>query len=432
LQNQGTKRVLIITYYWPPSGGAGVQRWLKFAKYLPSYGIEPVILTVDPEYASYPQMDISLGNEIPEGLKVFKTKSFEPLNMISGLLGKKHVPFGGFSNVDKSSLLQKVLRFIRGNFFIPDARVGWNRHAYKKAIELISDYQIETIITTSPPHSTQLIGLKLKQKLGIRWIADLRDPWTDIYFYNDFLHTWFAKKADLKLEKKVLNNADQIITVGHWIRQQLLLKLNQQNPQKIAVITNGFDEDDFKQITLPKNKRFTITYSGTLSDHYNISSFIKACSNLKAKQHDFKLRFVGNISVNRINEMIDAGLSDNIEQINYVSHNESIEFLFSSDALLLVIPDFKGSKGILTGKLFEYLASKKPIIAIGDPEGDASRIIAECNSGKMFSYNSVEPVESYLQNLLNNFRESKIDENRSEAYLNYSRKSLTKKLIDTL
>jgi hypothetical protein len=200
------RKVLIITYYWPPSGGAGVQRWLKFAKYLPEFGVEPIVLTVDPKYASYPQRDESLEKDIHQKLKVYKTKTFEPLNLLSGILGKKNVPYGGFTNVNKKSFLQTILRFIRGNFFIPDARVGWNNYAYKKAKEIIEEYKIDTVITTSPPHSTQLIGLELKKKLSITWIADFRDPWTDIYYYKDLLHTCLAKRLDKNKEQEVSNN----------------------------------------------------------------------------------------------------------------------------------------------------------------------------------------------------------------------------------
>ncbi len=391
------KKVLIITYYWPPSGGAGVQRWLKFAKYLPEYGIEPIILTVDPQYASYPQKDESLEKDISSDLKVYKTRSFEPLNLLSGIFGKKNIPYGGFTNVNKKSFFQTILRFIRGNFFIPDARVGWNKYSFKKALELIEDNQIKAIITTGPPHSTHLIGLKLKKKIGIRWISDFRDPWTDIYYYKDLLHTRIAKKIDKKKEKKVLMNADQIITVGNTLKNELEFKTGEK---KTVVVSNGFDEKEFENFHVIIPDKFTITYTGTLSGHYNIESFIKACSNLKNNGYDFIIRFVGNVSGSKLEDFKKEGLLENIDIVNYVPHQKSIEYLYRSSVLLLVIPDFKGNEGILTGKLFEYMATGKPIVGIGPTKGDAATIIENCNVGKMIDYSNENELHQYIKALI--------------------------------
>ncbi|MBA7559552.1 hypothetical protein ES708_01167 [subsurface metagenome] len=189
-----SKKVLIITYYWPPSGGAGVQRWLKFVKYLPEFNIQPYVLSVNPKYASFPLLDKSLEKEVPESVQVFKTKSREPFSFYKKVTGESEIPYAGFVNQGNPGFLNKIARAIRGNLFIPDARVGWNKFALKKALEIIQKYEIDTLITTSPPHSTQLIGLKLKNKTGVNWIADLRDPWTDIYYYKQMYHTIWAKK----------------------------------------------------------------------------------------------------------------------------------------------------------------------------------------------------------------------------------------------
>ena len=215
------KKVLIITYYWPPSGGAGVQRWLKFAKYLPEYGWQPIILTVDQEYASYPQRDESLLSEVNPACLVYTTKSFELYNLYKFISGKKEVPYGGFANETRESFFQKASKFLRGNFLVPDPRRGWNKYALGKAIELIREFNIDTVVTTSPPHSTQLIGLKLKQEFNTRWIADLRDPWTDIYYYNQFKHTALARKIDQKYEREVVENADLLITVSEDVKRIL-------------------------------------------------------------------------------------------------------------------------------------------------------------------------------------------------------------------
>ena len=421
-----SKKVLIITYYWPPSGGAGVQRWLKFAKYLPEFGIEPIILTIDPEYASYPQIDTSLENDISSDLKVFKTKSFEPLNVLSGLFGKKNVPYGGFTNVNKKSFLQTILRFIRGNFFIPDARIGWNKFAYKKAKEIISEYNIDTVITTSPPHSTQLIGLKLKKNLNINWIADFRDPWTDIYYYKDLLHTGFAKSIDKKKERQVLENADKVITVGDSLKATLKRKVDRE---KYTIITNGFDEKDFSGIEQIQQEKFTITYTGTLSDQYNISAFIEACKNLKSKGRDFIIRFIGNVAESKLVEFKEADLLKNVDIINYVPHQKSIEYLYNSSVLLLAIPDFDGNIGILTGKLFEYLASGIPVLGIGPLNGDANEIIRKCNTGKMFDYSAANEIAYYLEELIVNWELNNTNKPYDKGINKFGRRVLVSELV---
>ena len=213
------KKVLIITYYWPPSGGAGVQRSLKFVKYLPLFGIEPIVITVDAEQATYPILDSTLLNEVSEDVRVVRTRSFEPLKILSAIKGKESVPHGGFANSNKESITQRTLRFIRGNFFIPDARKGWVSFAVKAASEIIEKEKIDTVFVSSPPHSSQLIGLELKKKYNIKWIADMRDPWTDIYYYKDLLQTKFSAARDAVYERQVLEGADEVISVSEPINK---------------------------------------------------------------------------------------------------------------------------------------------------------------------------------------------------------------------
>jgi len=328
------KKVLIITYYWPPSGGAGVQRWLKFVKYLPEFGWEPVVLTVDPEKASYGQKDESLKREIRKGMEVHCTSTFELYSVYQRFSSKKEIPYGGFSNEGNISLFQRFSRFVRGNFFLPDPRKGWNRFAYKKAKELICKHRIDTVITTSPPHSTQLIGLKLKKHLGISWIADLRDPWTDIYYYKDFHHTSLARRIDLYYEKKVLAGADQLITVSPALKRLFLSKAKGIPEDKITVIPNGYDEDDFpEKIEQPNTDRFVITYTGTIAESYDLSGFIQA---LKSSDESFKkkllLRFVGNVPETIVKQFHQAGLERNLDLAGYVPHKKSVQYLFTSNS----------------------------------------------------------------------------------------------------
>jgi len=419
------KKVLIITYYWPPSGGAGVQRWLKFAKYLPELGWQPIILTVDPKYASYPQRDESLANEVGPNCLVYTTKSFELYNLYKLVSGKKEVPYGGFANESKEGVLQKLSKFIRGNFLLPDPRKGWNKYALRKAAELIREFNIETVVTTSPPHSTQLIGLKLKQKFNIRWIADLRDPWTDIYYYNHFKHTALARKLDLQFERKVVENADVLITVSDDVKRIFAEKSNLPIAAKTVVIPNGFDEDDFRITNIPDENRKVITYTGTISEAYDVDCLLEAlCLLSEDSKSQILIRFVGKVPSSVETKFRSTGLK--IELVGYVDHTKSIEYLLRSDLLLLVIPKVKNNKGILTGKFFEYLASQKPILAIGPTDGDLAKIIQETQCGRLFDYEDSKGMLQFIHEKLN-FTQSTM---KPELASQYSRKELTRKLTE--
>ncbi len=424
------KKVLIITYYWPPSGGGGVQRWVKFVKYLKEFSIDPIVLTVDPEFASYAIFDESLKNELPKDIKVFTAKSLEPFNFYKKFVSKKEIPFAGFVNEDDSSITQKISRFIRGNFFIPDARVGWNSYAYKKAVRLIDEFNIETVITSSPPHSTQLIGLKLKKNLNIHWIADLRDPWTDIYYYSRMYHSSIAKKIDKRKEFVVLNNADKIIVVSSSIKELFASKVKSSKREKITIISNGYDSDDFKLLGEIDDDHFIITYTGILADNYNIDGFLKAVILLVDRfgKSSIKLQFVGRVS-KKYHKIIEGSVLKSICNFKgHVAHQESISYLKNANALFLAIPDEAQNDGILTGKLFEYLAARKPIIAVGPVLGDAAAIIDECNAGKMFNYYDEKNISAYIMELYQSWIKSPNKVIEGEAYKNYSRKNLTKKL----
>jgi glycosyltransferase involved in cell wall biosynthesis len=421
------KKVLIITYYWPPSGGAGVQRWLKFAKYLPEFGWQPVILTVDPQYASYPQRDESLSSEVSSDCLVYTTKSFEFYNFYKLISGKKEVPYGGFANESKEGPLQKLSKFIRGNFLLPDPRKGWNKYAFRKALELISKHQIDTVVTTSPPHSTQLIGLKLKQKLNIRWIADLRDPWTDIYYYNQFKHTRWARKADLRMEREVVERADILITVSEDVKRIFAEKSEQPIAVKTAVIPNGFDEDDFRITDIPKETRKVITYTGTISEAYEVDCLLDALHRMSESwKSRLLIRFVGKVPSLVVQKFRETGID--VELVGYVDHPKSIEYLFRSDLLLLVIPKVKNNRGILTGKFFEYLASQKPVLAIGPTDGDLARIIQETGCGQLFDYADREGISQFILENLGN----PVSESNTDRVNRYSRRQLTEKIAELL
>jgi len=423
------KKVLIITYYWPPSGGAGVQRWVKFSKYLRLYGYEPIVLTVNPEVASYPILDKSLEKEV-QNIKVYRTNTFEPFNLYKKLLGKTEIPYSGFANETNPGIFDKISRFLRGNLFIPDARVGWNKYALRVARELIKKYKIENLITSSPPHSTQLIGLKLSKEFRLNWIADLRDPWTDIYYYKELLHTKFAKRYDKKMELEVLSKADKVVVVSSSIKQTFQKKIKNNGSEKIIVVPNGFDEEDFKTINKVRNISFTIGYIGTLADSYNVENLISVLEKFKDK--NIELKFVGKVT-DSLKEMIRRrGLTSVTSFLNHVEHQEAVQYMCSSDLLLLAIPDMKNNEGILTGKLFEYLATGNPILGIGPPDGDAAKIISSCNAGVMFDYDD-EYVKmfNYLNDCYNNWEKGVISSAEVKC-LDYSRKELTRQISELL
>jgi glycosyltransferase involved in cell wall biosynthesis len=418
-------KVLIVTYYWPPSGGAGVQRWLKFSKYLPEFGWEPIILTVDPGYAAYPVTDLSLKENLPSSIRVYPTPAINYFGIYRK--DRSKIPTAGFANSVDNTLKGKIFRFIRGNFFLPDPRKGWNKYAFKKACELIENEGIINVITTSPPHSTQLIGLKIKKKYpALNWIADLRDPWTDIYYYKQFYPTFISKMIDQRFEKSVLKKADKIITVGVSLKNLFSLKIKGLE-NKTEVITNGYDEDDFTGITPIIPPMFTITYVGTLSDIYPIDGFLNAVQIFKDKGNEIILRFIGTVSKSQ-KDLIQSKSGDSIlEFIPYVNHTAAIQYMLKTSVLLLIIPDHKSNKSIITGKIFEYIASGKPIVCIGPLDGDAAGIIGNKEYGKTFSYMDSKGISEYLASLIS---EKPVLERTSSAV--YSRKELTGKIIPLL
>ena len=418
-------KVLIITYYWPPSGGAGVQRWLKFAKYLPSSGWLPVILTVQPDYAAYPFKDPSLYGEVPLDVEVHRTRAVNYFALYNKDQSK--IPHAGFASGIGRGLKSAVSRFIRGNFFLPDPRKGWNRFAFRKACELIRSENITHVITTSPPHSTQLIGLRLKNRFGhIKWIADMRDPWTDIYYYDLFKPSMPARMIDRMLEKSVLLKADAVITVGQTLASIFASKAPNIE-KKIHVLPNGFDEEDFAGLMPVHPEKFTITYVGTLSPAYPVKGFIEAVKNIRTSGVPVALKFVGTVP-EPVRQLFEA--DEDIpgpEFIDYCEHPDAIRHMINSSMLLLIIPDHPSNRSILTGKIFEYLATEKPILFLGPTEGDAARLLRVCGYKGLFSYNDITGISGFIRSVAGGNPMK-----RSGHHLEYSRRALSVKLGDLL
>lgn len=403
------RKVLVITYYWPPSGGPGVQRWLKLCKFLPEFGIEPIVLTVDPKHATYPVLDASLAKDVSPNLRVVRTASFEILNVYKRLKKDGQVPYSGFANAQtKLTWKEKTMRFIRGNFFIPDARIGWNKYALREAKRLIQSEGFLDIITTGPPHSTHLIGLLLKKQFPtLRWIADFRDPWSDLY-YNDLLYrTTYAKRKDKQLEKKVLGSADEVLVVSRSLKSLLLKKTLLIQEKNLHVIPNGFDPSDFEGILSKKqDDTFTLTYLGTATSDYPFDALLEVLGSLdESLRQRIHFRLIGSFdqtvqdAVKRYASLFRVSFSV------YIPHDQVPHQLVQSDMLVVVIPNKPHNDLILTGKLFDYLAARKPILGLGPIEGDSSMVLRETQSGKMFTYEDAEGIRAFLMPYLNHTAE---------------------------
>jgi len=432
------KKVLIIPYYWAPSGGAGVQRWLKLTKYLAMMGVEVHVVTVDENYASYTHIDESLVDDIHPDVKVHKTKSFEPINYYARVVGKKNIPTAGFSNVNNNNWKQRFATTARSNLFIPDPRKGWKKYAVKKAAEVIQKEKIKTVITTSPPHSVQLIGLALKKKFDIKWIVDFRDPWTDIYYYSLLGHTRFSKYFDKQLEKKVLEKCDQIITGSNGFRASFLSKTKKINKEKFQIIPNGYDHEDFENVEKSSNinnSTFTITYTGTISDQYEPQIFFEVLDKIAGEKKHLQIQYrhIGSLSPG-IQNYLNSLDYVNFEFIQTVPHHEVTQYQKDANLLFLAIPNVTKAEGILTGKIFEYLGSRNKIVAIGPAGGDIAEILQQCNSGKIFDRKNQQPIYDYLLQRIEDFENGIPVEVNEKAIVSFSRKaqaeSVAKLIID--
>lgn len=423
-------KVLIVTYYWPPAGGPGVQRWLKFSKYLPEFGIEPIIYT--PENPSYPLIDKTLSAEISPDLKVVRTKIWEPYQIAEKLNPKtKDYKAGNFEKSDKQSFLTRLSVFVRGNYFIPDARKFWVKPSVKFLKNYLLENQIETIITTGPPHSMHLIGLKLKKKNpNLKWIADFRDPWTQISYHKELKLTEKSSKKHLELEKLVLKSADCVISTSFSDGENF----RNSGAKRVEVITNGFEESDFRIGKFISNK-FKITYSGGLEFARNPLVVWETLKELIGENQEFKsdfeLEFYGNLSQEVENSILENGLENHLIKKGYVSHKDAIQGIKNADLLLLTnFPDEK-SRGIIPGKLFEYLATGNPVLAIGPKDGDVAKILKATQSGGYFTHFQKEEVKSFI---LEEFKKWKTEDIRlpSSTIDQYSRKNLTQKLVQLI
>ena len=427
------KKVLIITYYWPPSGGSGVQRWLKFVKYLPSFGWQPYVFT--PENPSFEIRDDTLIKDIPTEAEVIRFPIWEPYGLfrkVSGLAGNKAPGQSDMVTRGRRTLFQSITAWIRGNLFIPDARIFW----VKPSVEFLDDFlksnSINTIITTGPPHSLHLIGLRLKKKNPeLRWIVDLRDPWSEWDLLDTLSLTGWARRKHQRLERDVLKQADRVVTIAPFHVQQF----EKSGGRKVDLITNGFDKSDFSGMQHVRTSKFTIRHIGMVDELRDPRPFMEALKQVVVDQpelaNQINLEFIGSVnSAFRTHVTLDNLLSSMTTFREPISHDELIKTYGETDVQLLILAHTTLAPGNLPGKFFEYLASGNFILGIGPIDGDAADILRETNAGIMIAREKVDEMQSKVKSLLYAWQQNSTAFARDVS--RFERRVLTGKLVEIL
>lgn len=426
------KKLLIITYYWPPAGGAGVYRWLKFSKYLRESGWEPVIYTS--EGGEYSVTDNSLVKDVPENITVLKQPVWEPYNIYKKFIGQKKeekINVGFLSVNKKKKFTEKFAIWIRGNFFIPDARRFWIKPSVKYLIKYLKENPVDAMVSTGPPHSMHMIAYGIKQRMDIPWIADFRDPWTYIDFYHELMLTGFADRKHHRLEQYVLKNADKVVTVSwDWARD-----FERLGAKNVEVITNGFDEDDLIKNNIIPDKKFSLTHIGSLVKSRNPHGLWKALQELVTENREFKndleIKLVGKVDFSVIESIKELQLDSNTHLVDHMSHNEVMKVIQQSQVLMLLINNTPNAMGIIPGKFFEYLSTRRPILCIGIPESDIARILSETGAGSTVNFDDAEGMKRYLLELYQKYKSGRLN-NISNDIEKYSRRSLCHSVANLL
>ncbi len=423
------KKVLIITYYWPPSGGGGVMRWLKMSKFLPELGWQPIIYT--PENPDPSVIDESLLKEIHPEIIEIKTPIWEPYDFYRKITGKKSgakFKSGYISEASSGNWKNRISVFIRGNFLIPDPRKFWIKPSIKYLSKYLKENSVDLIVSTGPPHSMHLIALGLKEKFDIPWIADFRDPWTDIDFYAKLRLTKWADKKHHKLELKVLTKADHVVTVSSGCAADL----EKLAPRKIEVINNGYDPLDYQFTKPEQDSAFTISHFGAFNKDRNPVLLWLAMNELSETNPEFKkllrIQLIGQTDESIITDIKKNNLPENLILIEHLPHREGLVQLSKSQVLLLPLNNAPNVKGILPGKMFEYMALHRPILALGPTGADYAKILKETNSGVPLDFDDIQGIKNTLQNYFKLFKENKLEVN-SDSYEKYSRKNLAAQFV---
>ena len=433
MESIGMKTALIITYYWPPSGGAGVQRWLKFVKYLRQCDWEPILYI--PENPEYPEVDHSLEGDIPDNLTILKQPIWEPYDAYKRFIGRKKdekINAAFLSEKKQNPLLEKISVWTRGNFFIPDARKYWINPSINYLNQHLTEHPVDAIISTGPPHSLHLIAMQVSRKHQIPWLADFRDPWTNIDFYKDLKLTNCSDKKHRKLEKNVLKNASAVTVISNSMADDF----NRIYPRKYDVITNGYDPEDIPtESPLELDKKFTIAHIGTLVSTRNPETLWIVLKKLISSQpdmaNDLQIKLVGKIDHTVTNSLETYGLLPFVNRIPYLSHDEVMICQRQSQVLLLIINNTPNAGMILTGKFFEYLAARRPILCIGTPDGDAAKILQQTHAGLLATHDDIDTTEQHILTYYKQYKSGNLEVDSREIE-QYARKKLTEQMAKLL
>ena len=430
-----SRNVIIFSYYWPPASTPGVWRFLKFAKYLPEFGWNPIVVT--PRNGSYSNYDESLLEKVSKDVITVRTKTLEPFqiyNLLQGKKGKK-VP-EAMSNVRESkALYQRFSKFIRANFFVPDARVGWVRYGKSAGRKLINTKDIHAIITTGPPQSAHLIGLALKREFQIPWIVDFRDPWTSNYIIKEFLNrsNWSERK-DQKYEDEVVRSCDLVTGISAGLVEEFADRARQTE-----VILNGYDDDDFRDLAYEvRTEHFCMSFIGSCKPNHDIPAMWEALFELVHEDENFKkrfrLKFIGNRNATIEEKLKKGGLESNLLGRDYIPHDQAIKEMQAANLLLFIVPQAAYSKSITSGKVFEFMGSRTPILAVGPTDGEAAKILQTAGRAPMLDYTDKTAIKTQLLGHFRNWEAAggvsgKVDHDQHAIY---GRRLLTKKLATFL
>lgn len=389
------KRLLVVTYYFPPSGGAGVQRVLKWVKYLPDFGVEPVVLTV--EAGAYPSLDETLARDVPPGVRVHRTASLDPFGVYARLTGRSRqaaVAEATGRISDEEAWAERAARWLRANLFVPDARVGWVPFAVREGLRMLRGESFEAVLTSGPPHSTHLAGYALHRRTGVPWIADFRDPWTAIHYNQKLPRTRLARGMDRTLERAVLRRASAVIAASPTMRDLLMAEAGR--PADAGhVLYNGFDPEDFEGEVTPRSDAFVLGYVGTL--YGQPAALWDALARVRSERLDVRVRIVGSVPPETPEVLADYGLSEAVEVGPYVPHDEAVREMRRAAMLLLTLEPWLQAEAIVPGKVFEYLAAGRPILGIGPLGSDVAALVEEAGGGRMFAPEDRDGIAAYLR-----------------------------------